>query len=356
MKILLKSILLLALLILAFSCEKSDEPTKPPVNVLPDTTSHDFTWQIDVLGDGNSSVLNDVAIINDTLAYAVGEISVIDSLGNWKNPPYNIARWDGQKWIFESLKFVFDYGQTYSTARAVFAFNSNDVVVSSGSSIMHWDGARWSNIGILYSGGIIIGNVLHFWGTSNENLWGGGLGGSLVYYNGNSWQKLESGTNQDIQDLWGIVDKNTQDKKILCTVSNKYHGGEKRILQILPNNQVADFDWTPQRVAHSVWFLEDTPTYACGSAFFRYENKQWTQVTALPNIFQNRVRGNNANDVFVAGDFGVFAHYNGKSWKVYDFLNLPQGNYEGLAVRDNLVVAVGWNGDRAVVVRGKRKE
>ncbi|MDL1891482.1 hypothetical protein FBQ87_01125, partial [Sphingobacteriales bacterium CHB3] len=38
-----------------------------------DTTSHNFTWQIDTLGDGNASTLNDIAIINDTLAYAVGE-------------------------------------------------------------------------------------------------------------------------------------------------------------------------------------------------------------------------------------------------------------------------------------------
>src|SRR5437867_933439 len=39
-----------------------------------DTTSHSFQFFRDTLGDGSSSVLNDVAIINDTLAYAVGEI------------------------------------------------------------------------------------------------------------------------------------------------------------------------------------------------------------------------------------------------------------------------------------------
>jgi hypothetical protein len=39
-----------------------------------DTTSHNFTWEIDTLGDGNSSVLRDVCIINDTCVWAVGEI------------------------------------------------------------------------------------------------------------------------------------------------------------------------------------------------------------------------------------------------------------------------------------------
>ena len=40
-----------------------------------DTTSHAFTWQSFTFGDGGGScTLYDVAIINDTLAYAVGEI------------------------------------------------------------------------------------------------------------------------------------------------------------------------------------------------------------------------------------------------------------------------------------------
>jgi len=47
-----------------------------------DTTSHDFSWQIYTLGDGTgSSCLYDVAIINDTLAYAVGEIYILPPVG-----------------------------------------------------------------------------------------------------------------------------------------------------------------------------------------------------------------------------------------------------------------------------------
>jgi hypothetical protein len=63
-----------------------------------DTTSHNFTWQIDTLGDGNSSVLKDVTILSDTCAWAVGEIYKKDSLGNWDNEPYGAAHWNGTKW------------------------------------------------------------------------------------------------------------------------------------------------------------------------------------------------------------------------------------------------------------------
>ncbi|MBI3006249.1 MAG: hypothetical protein HYY49_12660, partial [Ignavibacteriales bacterium] len=57
-----------------FSPSCKDVGVIPPEDNSPDTTSHNFTWTIDTVGDGNSSVLYDVAIINDTLAYAVGEI------------------------------------------------------------------------------------------------------------------------------------------------------------------------------------------------------------------------------------------------------------------------------------------
>jgi len=56
-----------------------------------DTTSHDFRWEIYTLGDGTgSSCLYDVAIINETLAYAVGEIYRNDTT-------FNVAKWNGKE-------------------------------------------------------------------------------------------------------------------------------------------------------------------------------------------------------------------------------------------------------------------
>lgn len=347
--------------IFASGCEKTEAPTKFNGNALPDTTSHDFTWQIDVLGDGEASYLRDASIIDENNVWAVGSIYFKDSTGQFIYPAFGAAHWNGAKWEFKRLPAQAPGYTTYLTPNGIFAFAPDDIWFAHGG-VHHYDGRQirsfWvnsfpGNANAILDSGQFIDKI---WGTSSSNLWAVGTRGAIIHFDGTAWQKLESGTTQDIQDIWGIVDENTKEQKILCPVSNKYHGGEKRVLQILPNNQVVDFDWTPQRVAYSIWFLENTPIYACGGAFFRYENKQWIKVTALPNIFQNRVRGNNQNDVFVVGDFGVFAHYNGKSWKVYDSLSLPQGNYEGLAVKDNLVVAVGWNGDRAVVVRGKRKQ
>jgi hypothetical protein len=61
---------------------KAVEASVPVSVTTMDTTSHDFTWETTTLGDGNSSVLFDVAIINDTLAYAVDAVNLcLRSLG-----------------------------------------------------------------------------------------------------------------------------------------------------------------------------------------------------------------------------------------------------------------------------------
>ncbi|MBI3194187.1 MAG: hypothetical protein HYZ34_06950 [Ignavibacteriae bacterium] len=46
-----------------------------PLNLTTmDTTNSNWTWTLHYLGDGNASVLNDICIVNDTLAYAGGRI------------------------------------------------------------------------------------------------------------------------------------------------------------------------------------------------------------------------------------------------------------------------------------------
>ena len=68
-----------------------------------DTTSSNFTWQTFTLGGAASSALFDVAIINDTLAYAVGEIYINDSTGQVDPQPYNLAIWNGNSWRIQKV-------------------------------------------------------------------------------------------------------------------------------------------------------------------------------------------------------------------------------------------------------------
>lgn len=65
--------------------------------------------------------------------------------------------------------------------------------------------------------------------------------------------------------------------------------------------------------------------------------------------------GNAWNNVFTVGDFGLVSHFNGSTWKHYN-VNLPMANFYSVSIKENMVTAVGQNGDKAVILIGKRKK
>src|SRR5208283_5579955 len=84
----------------AVTCKKNPVTPQPPIAF--DTTSHIFAWQTFTFGGGGGSELTDVAIINDTLVYAVGEIYLPDSPAG---QPYNFEVWDGKTWTLSRIMF-----------------------------------------------------------------------------------------------------------------------------------------------------------------------------------------------------------------------------------------------------------
>jgi hypothetical protein len=81
--------------------------------------------------------------------------------------------------------------------------------------------------------------------------------------------------------------------------------------------------------------------------------RRWVE-QPVPLYYTNRIRGNGENDIFAVGDFGITAHFNGVTWKYVPEARL-NGIYESMSFRGNFVVAVGWGGNRAFVLRGMRQ-
>ena len=77
----------------------------------------------------------------------------------------------------------------------------------------------------------------------------------------------------------------------------------------------------------------------------------------LTTYYTNIIRANNKNDIVVVGAFGAFLHYNGSTWKNYMGNELPavNGSFYSVTIKNNLVIAVGHVGEKAIVVMGKRK-
>ena len=83
---------------------------------------------------------------------------------------------------------------------------------------------------------------------------------------------------------------------------------------------------------------------------------EWSITTpAITNIYTTAVRGNAWNDVFVVGHFGEVVHYNGMSWRSYrGVTGLTSGVLNSVAVKGNIVAAVGFTSTNAIVLTGRR--
>ncbi|NWG28280.1 MAG: glucosyl transferase, partial [Ignavibacteriaceae bacterium] len=180
-----------------------------------DTTSHNFTFEMLTFGTIGSSTLYDVAIINENNIWAVGEILIADTSQNGYTT-YNAVHWDGIQWELMRIPFLFQGDSFYSPIYAVFAFGANDIWFGIGN-LIHWDGTKYWSIGI---SSVFPSLVNKIWGSSSSDLYVVGNNGNIVHYNGTRWSRIESGTELNINDIWGDYNEKTNEWEILAVASN----------------------------------------------------------------------------------------------------------------------------------------
>jgi hypothetical protein len=166
-----------------------------------DTTSHNFTWVIDTLGN-YGSYLNDVAIIDENNIWVVGNIET-------DSGEFNAAHWDGSEWELELI------GVPGVIVEGIFYIDEDDIWVATGI-IYHWNGVEWERFHLWDMGvlGPDDGGVSKIWGSGYNNLYFVGRKGTIVHYDGTAFTRMESGTDIDLTDVWGIVDDQTGEMQV----------------------------------------------------------------------------------------------------------------------------------------------
>ncbi len=325
---------------------------KQPVTTM-DTTSHDFTFQSWTFGTIGSSVLYDVAIIDENNIWAVGEIMIADTSQNGYTT-YNAVHWDGSEWELKRIPFTYN-GQTfYSAIKAILAFNENDIWFGI-ASLIHWDGHTYQSIS---TQGIFPASINKMWGTSSNNFYIVGTNGQIAHYNGTNWQRIESGTTLNINDIWGDFNDKTQVWEVLAVASNKFFNDGSKILKI-ENATVAELNQTglPWSIS-SIWFDSGKKYYVGGDGLFTVNkiNEDWIKVENFPSFYKDISRGTMLNNIVVSGSSGLVSHFNGYSWKHYLNSELPYftGRFLSAGINNNIIVATGWQEQKSIVLIGKR--
>ncbi|MCK6615916.1 MAG: glucosyl transferase [Ignavibacteriaceae bacterium] len=324
-----------------------------------DTTSHNFTWQTFTFGEVGSSSLYDVAIIDENNIWAVGEIYMKDSLGNPNPYAYNAVHWDGNNWTLNRIMFNTICGQTSLSsypAKAIYKINENDIWIAvDGDQIARLENGVQTKIICLPS--TVSMSINKMWGSSSSDLYVVGNGGNIAHYNGTSWQKIESGTTLHINDVWG--DYNTMSKKweILCVGSNQLIDEGRTLLSIEENKATPINDSGLSWALNSIWFKTRRKYIIGGDGLYisASTSEVWKRDISQPPYYKTAVRANGLNDIFVVGAFGLILHYNGSTWHSYlpeTYLN--NGAYGRVAVKNNIVIATGGQGTKAVLTMGRR--
>ena len=322
-----------------------------PVQVTTmDTTSHDWVFDQPVLlGQAGSSVLYDCQIINDTLAFAVGEMYLRDSTGHLDPILYNLAVWNGREWHLQRII----YQGSPPVIRSVFAVSERDVWFD---TWCNWNGQQYLELAI---DPILFGvHWTKMWGRVNDALWVVGDNGAIArsFDHGRTWQRVESGTSETINDVWGGSNPLLGENVVVAVVGWLATPGETKFLLLHgTSSQVDTLPWPNllnPRMA--LWFDANSRIYTCGAGVYVSANDGWRYLSDLPLVYTRMIRGNGPNDIVVSGDYGLLMHYNGSTWRVYSQVSLSQGSYKSVAIKGNLAIAVGLSANGAVAVVGRR--
>jgi len=305
-----------------------------------DTTSHDFTFTTYTFGgQAGTCTLYDVAIIDENNIWAVGEIYLLDSLEQPDPHAYNAVHWDGNQWEIKRLKY---YGSCsaveYPPLKAIWAFSNNDMVITNGGSIGWFNG----NTVTLDCGvnPLLTGSINKIWGTDSRDLYVVGNNGNIAHYQNGGWSKIESGTELNIGDIWGIPDGTGS--------YNKYLAADNSILKIDNNNQLTKINAEPGMIIISIWGKSNRLVYTAGDGVVLYKNNQWEKINRPDINTIYRVRGQNYNDVCgIGGSGSIIYHFNGYSWQS---INPDQNNrYWRIDIKGNTIAASGYQGEKAAV-------
>ncbi|MDP3832221.1 MAG: hypothetical protein Q8Q47_13215, partial [Ignavibacteriaceae bacterium] len=275
----------------SYKLMNSNNVSNETLAITLDTTSHNFTWQTFEFGQHSSSVLYDVAIIDENNIWAVGEIYMNDSNGNPDPTFYNAVHWNGTEW---ELKKIFYKGGIWPI-RTIFAFNDNDIWFS---GYMRYLNSQFIELAIP---NLLMGwQINKLWGTSSDDLYAVGNGGNIAHWNGSSWKKIESPIGTSGTDLTLLdIQANGRGEIFVCGLNMasidgiilKSEDGINFNILVEGDNITADQLFNPKLhgTIASISVDNSNTLYAAGNLVYQYKFNKWDYLNSLP---ENYIGGN----------------------------------------------------------------
>jgi hypothetical protein len=225
---------------------------------------------------------------DDADVYAVGDFGAI-------------AHYNGTSWSLTNAGFVGGFRDVWSNSP------TNAYAVGDGG-VYKYNGTSWSpvfNTGSYY--------YTCVWGADANDIWCGTTSNYLSHWNGTSWNQEYLPSYNYFQDMWGLANDD------IYAVGQS---GTTYLATIWHYNGTSWSDVTPpgltNSVFYSVWGFASNNVYVVGDAgtIRRWNGSSWgtMNTTGLPPSDGLRaIRGRSGTDIYAATYDKVY-HFNGTSW------------------------------------------
>jgi len=308
-----------------------------------DTTSHNFTFEILEFGDGfESSYFNDLWVFSENNIWVCGYI--YDTTFGRRN----LMHWNGTIW--EPLGIQFNS----SGIDGVWAFDSSNIYFAAGF-IIKYENGNFIEIDLSNLGFTNGQRVEKLWGSSKSNIYGVGPWGTIVFYNGVRWAKIDFDTQWYFYDITGnpetgvayAVAINQVDDCVIVKIDNSN-------VSIFYQKSLSDIKVSSRTITELNNYL-----YISG---FYYQNLicrlndigEIKTIHVLPLTLGARQSfALQSNDIFYAGEENSEArlvHFNGLNYKIFDIPQIDPDNYGGMHTIKDLAVSVGFTNNKAYII------
>lgn len=321
----------------------------------PDTTTHDWYFEVDTIGEHLSGARGIVAFSKDD-AWVTGEFRIYNDPTNpnmgWE--VYNLARWDGKAWKVLRFGSHKDGG-----AETLFA-QASDFMVGYSFGLYLYNGQYWLPVSVPY--GTILYGIYGGWVKSRSEINMVGGNGTWYIWDGVPWtptvRKVPTPTTIDLTDIYGDGDR------IYACGTNQSNTRSVLLLYERGTFTVIDSTRDGHHISiNSLWYsakdsllaLSDVRKTVIRNGIV---SSGWDSYPNIPKMMA--VRGSSANNIWWAGHFIDLVHYNGRSFQ--HFSPFPQGGQlKNISVHEDFFFAAGYqsmqNGElRGIVVRGYKRQ
>ncbi len=333
------------------ACTITDVTVTPPNSTiavggrvtLTATVTRQACTNVTVVWDSQSPTVATVAPNGDVMGVGPGTATIRATANGVRTGSAQItvqSASTGAAWRVDRLVVAGAGDVPRADLAGVVAFDASNVFVAGWWGVFRWDGATWTRI--LPTGLQIEG----FWGSSPANLIVVGLSGLVRRWDGSTWSSMSAGTNANLAAVWGAAanavfavgaqgtirrfDGTSWTGQNAPTAANlrAVHGsGATNVMAVGENGTILRYDGT-------TWTALSSPTAAtiyavrvmsanaawiadADGRVFRFDGSTWTESIQF-NAVPRSMWGDAPNNLFLVGNNGFAAHFDGTTWKTLE--------------------------------------